>query len=73
MEKESYAVDDLCAVKTNTAEILPLVDQKVLNSKKGTLVFKRMVDVVGGSVGLVIASPIILGIAIAMKRLTLHL
>lgn len=68
MEKESCAIDDPCAVKTNTAEILPLVDQKVLNSKKGTFVFKRMVDVVGGSVGLVIASPIILGIAIAMKR-----
>lgn len=68
MEKESYVADDPFAKTFQKNETMIVINQELLKKKRTTFVFKRIVDVAGGAIGLVVASPIILGIAIAMKR-----
>lgn len=68
MEKESYVVDDPFAKSLQEKETFVLINQELLKKRRATFVFKRFVDVVGGAIGLVIATPIMLGVAIAMKK-----
>ena len=68
MEKESYVTDDPFAKSLQKKKTLVLINQELLKRKKATFAFKRIVDLVGGAIGLVVATPIMLGVAIAMKR-----
>lgn len=68
MEKESYVADDPFAKSLQEKETFVLINQELLKKKRVTFAFKRIVDLVGGAIGLVIATPIMLGVAIAMKK-----
>lgn len=68
MKKESYVADDPFVKSLQKKEIIILIDQELLKRKRATFAFKRIVDLFGGAIGLVVATPIMLGVAIAMKR-----
>jgi len=68
MEKKSYVTDDPFAKSLQKKETLVLINQELLKRKRATFAFKRIVDVAGGAIGLVVATPIMLGVAIAMKK-----
>lgn len=68
MEKESYVADDPFVKSLKKKEMIILIDQELLKRKRATFAFKRIVDLVGGAIGLVVATPIMLGVAIAMKK-----
>ncbi|MGM8140310.1 sugar transferase [Enterococcus italicus] len=68
MEKESYVADDPFVKSLKKKETIVLINQELLKRKRATFAFKRIVDLVGGAIGLVVATPIMLGVAIAMKK-----
>lgn len=68
MKKESYVADDPFVKSLQKKEMIILIDQELLKRKRATFAFKRIVDLVGGAIGLVVATPIMLGVAIAMKK-----
>lgn len=68
MEKESYVADDPFTKSLQKNETVILINQELLKKKRATFAFKRIVDLVGGAIGLVVATPIMLGVAVAMKR-----
>ncbi|MGX7328545.1 sugar transferase [Enterococcus bulliens] len=67
MEETKINIVDVGIVKEFEKHKLYKVDIQKLNSKKKTLFFKRVVDIVGSTLGLFVAAIIIFFVAIAMK------
>lgn len=67
MEKGEFEVDDPYA-KNKQGQRIIVITPKDIRKKKGVFLFKRVVDILSGSTGLILSLPIFLIVAIAMKK-----